>query len=70
MVRVGAQRVAGLLRGRLGALRLERGRGRVSVALELVAQVLSRRLLRVGLFAAVSITVTRYAEAAMLDDEP
>jgi hypothetical protein len=49
VVRVGREGVADLLRGRLLALGLERGRGRVSVALELVAEVLGRRLLRVGL---------------------
>ena len=49
LVRIGAERIADLLRRRLLALGLEGGRGRVGLALELVAHVLGGRLLRVGL---------------------
>ena len=49
LVRVGAERVAHLLRRRLLALRLHARRGRVRLALEHVAEVLRGRLLGVGL---------------------
>ena len=49
VVRVGAESVTDALGGGLLALGLEGRRSRVGLSLELVAEVLGRRLLRVGL---------------------